>query len=42
MFETLLASTEGRLMGVGLALSGLMLLAFGIAWVLFPDSIFYR
>jgi len=41
MFETLLASTEGRLLGVGLALSGLMLLAFGISWVLFPDNIFY-
>ncbi len=32
MYETLLASTEGRLLSVGLALTGLMLLAFGIGW----------
>ncbi|MDP1863001.1 MAG: small multi-drug export protein [Thiobacillus sp.] len=38
MPETLFASTEGRLLGVGLALAGLMLLAFGIGWYLFPDS----
>lgn len=39
MRETLFASTEGRLLGVGLTLSGLMLLAFGIGWHLFPDSV---
>ena len=38
MPETLFASTEGRLLGVGLALTGLMLLAFGIGGYLFPDS----
>jgi len=39
MHETLFSSTEGRLLGVGIALTGLMLLAFGIGWHLFPDSI---
>jgi uncharacterized membrane protein len=39
MRETLFASTEGRLLGVGLALTCLMLLAFGIGWHLFPDSV---
>jgi len=39
MHETLFASTEGRMLGVGLALTGLMLLAFGIGWHLFPDRI---
>ena len=39
MHETLFSSTEGRLLGVGLALTGLMLLAFGIGWHLFPDSV---
>ena len=39
MHETLFASTEGRMLGVGLALTGLMLLAFGIGWNLFPDRI---
>jgi len=39
MHETLFASTEGRLLGVGLALTGLMLLAFGVGWVVFPDSV---
>jgi uncharacterized membrane protein len=39
MRETLFASTEGRMLGIGLALTGLMLLAFGIGWHLFPDSI---
>ena len=39
MHETLFASTEGRLLGVGLALTGLMLLAFGIGWHLYPDSV---
>jgi len=38
MPETLFSSTEGRLLGVGLALTGLMLLAFGIGGYLFPDS----
>jgi hypothetical protein len=31
--ETLFASTEGRFLGVGLALTGLMLLGFGHAQV---------
>ena len=39
MRETLFASTEGRMLGVGLALTGLMLLAFGIGWVVFPDRV---
>lgn len=39
MHETLFASTEGRMLGIGLALTGLMLLAFGIGWQLFPDSV---
>jgi len=39
MREALFASTEGRLLSVGLALTGLMLLAFGIGWHLYPDSI---
>ncbi len=37
--QTLFASTEGRMLGVGLALTGLMLLAFGIGWHLYPDRI---
>lgn len=39
MRESLLASTEGRLLCFGLALSALTLLAFAIAWALFPDSV---
>lgn len=39
MHETLFASTEGRMLGVGLALTGLMLLAFGIGWHLYPERI---
>jgi uncharacterized membrane protein len=39
MRETLFASTEGRMLGFGLALTGLMLLAFGVGWHLYPDSI---
>jgi len=39
MRETLFASTEGRMLGIGLALTGLMLLAFGIGWHLYPDRI---
>jgi len=39
MRELLFSSAEGRLLGIGLALTGLMLLAFGIGWHLFPDSI---
>ena len=41
MVETLFASTEGRLLAVGLILSGLMAVAFGIGWVLYPDRILY-
>ncbi len=36
---TLFASTEGRLLGLGLALAGLMILAFGVGWHLYPDSV---
>lgn len=39
MRETLFSSTEGRFLGVGLTLSGLMLLAFGVGWHLFPDRV---
>ena len=39
MRETLFASPEGRMLGIGLALTGLMLLAFGIGWHLYPDHI---
>ena len=39
MPETLFSSTEGRLPGIGLALTGLMLLVFGIGWRLYPDGI---
>jgi uncharacterized membrane protein len=39
MHETLFASTEGRMLGIGLALTGLGLLAFGIGWHLYPDGI---
>ena len=39
MPETLFSSTEGRLLGVGLALTALMFLAFGIGWHLYPDSV---
>jgi uncharacterized membrane protein len=39
MGQTLFASTEGRMLGIGLALTGLMLLAFGVGWHLFPDSV---
>ena len=39
MRETLFASPEGRMLGMGLALTGLMLLAFGIGWHLYPDHI---
>lgn len=38
MRVALFASTEGRLLGVGLVLTGLMLLAFGIGWHLYPES----
>ena len=37
--ETLFASTEGRMLGAGLALTGLMMLAFGIGWHPYPDRI---
>jgi len=38
---SLLASTEGRILFAGLTLTALMLLAFGIGWVLFPDHVLY-
>lgn len=36
---SLLASAEGRLLLIGLTLTGLMLLAFAIGWQLFPERI---
>lgn len=39
MHETLFANTEGRMLGLGLALTGLGLLAFGIGWHLYPEGI---
>jgi uncharacterized membrane protein len=39
MHEILFSTIEGRLLGLGLALTGLMLLAFGIGWHFFPDSV---
>lgn len=39
MHESLFASTEGRLLGVGLLLTALMLLVFGIGWHLFPNNV---
>jgi len=39
MPESLFSSTEGRLLAVGLVLTALMLLAFGIVWQMFPDSV---
>jgi uncharacterized membrane protein len=39
MRETPFASTEGRFLMLGLVLTGLMLLALGIGWHLFPDSV---
>ena len=39
MHETLFANPEGRMLGLGLALTGLGLLAFGIGWHLYPDGI---
>ena len=39
MRDTLFASVEGRILGLGLALTALMFLAFGIGWQLFPDSV---
>ena len=39
MHETLFARPEGRMLSAGLALTGLMLLAFGVGWHLIPDRI---
>lgn len=39
MHDALFATPEGRVLGAGLALTGLMLVAFGIGWHLFPDCI---
>lgn len=39
MHETFFTSPEGRMLGIGLALTGLILLAFGIGWHLYPDRI---
>lgn len=37
--RAILASAEGRMLAAGLILAGLLLLAFGIGWTLFPDRI---
>ena len=39
MSKTLFASPEGLLLGIGLALTSLLFLGFGIAWHLYPDSV---
>lgn len=39
MRRTLLVSSEGRLLYLGLALAALMMLAFSFAWFLFPDAV---
>lgn len=39
MHATLLASIEGRILAVGLMLTALMFLAFGIAWQLYPGFV---
>jgi len=39
MHETPFASTEGRFLVLGLALTALMFLAFGVAWHLYPDKV---
>ena len=39
MRESPFASAEGRFLGPGLVLSGLMLLAFGVGWQLFPQRV---
>ena len=37
--ESLFASTEGHMLSCGLVFTGLMLLAFGIGWHLYPEGI---
>ncbi len=39
MLGKLFSGIEGRILYAGLGLTGLMLLAFGVGWHLFPDSI---
>lgn len=39
MHDALFATPEGRFLGAGLALTGMMLVAFGLGWHLFPDRI---
>ena len=39
MVKSLLASTEGRLLYVGLALAALMMLGFAVAWALYPAHV---
>jgi uncharacterized membrane protein len=39
MPNPLFASTEGRFLAIGLALTALMFLAFGVAWHLYPDKV---
>ena len=39
MPEKLFASIEGRILAIGLMLTALMLVAFGIGWLLHPDSV---
>jgi uncharacterized membrane protein len=40
MRELFFSSAEGRILAVGLALTALMLLAFGVGWRLYPDAVF--
>ena len=40
MRELFFTSPEGRMLGIGLGLTGLMLLAFGVGWRLYPDVVF--
>jgi uncharacterized membrane protein len=39
MRTSFLVSSEGRLLAAGLALAGLMMLAFSVAWFLIPDGV---
>ena len=40
MRELFFSSHEGRILAVGLVLTALMLLAFGVGWRLYPDDVF--
>jgi uncharacterized membrane protein len=40
MRELFFSSPEGRILALGLVLTALMLLAFGVGWHLYPDGVF--